>query len=142
MQGTESKDRKEKRILKEEADFRLLTSFIYGMRAEAGRELRIRKPETLDQALSMATVVYNAKKMELRHRDYDTVAVKKGEKDFTNQRGYERERERERESRGRHGVRAASRKGRQYDDHKDEGIGAEIGFDPQSRASHAEGTAT
>jgi hypothetical protein len=69
MQGTESKDRKEKRILKEEAGFRLLTSFIYGMRAEAGRELRIRNPETLDQALSMATVVYNAKKTELLHRD-------------------------------------------------------------------------
>jgi hypothetical protein len=25
----------------------------------------------------MATVVYNAKKMELRHRDYDTLTVKK-----------------------------------------------------------------
>jgi hypothetical protein len=36
----------------------------------------------------MATVVYNAKKMELCHRDYDTLAMKKGEKNFTNPRGY------------------------------------------------------
>jgi hypothetical protein len=83
-----SADPTEQRILKEEADFRLLTSFMYGMRGEAGRELRIRNPETLDQALSIATVVYNAKKVELRHRDYDTLAVKKGEKNFTNPRGY------------------------------------------------------
>jgi hypothetical protein len=73
--------------LKEEADFRLLTSFVYGMRGEAGHELRIHNPETLDQTLSIATVVYNALKVELRHRDYDTLAVKKGE-NFTNPRGY------------------------------------------------------
>ncbi|PNF21981.1 hypothetical protein B7P43_G17812, partial [Cryptotermes secundus] len=53
-----SADPTEQRILKEEADFRLLTSFIYGMRGEAGRELRIRNSETLEQGLNMATVVY------------------------------------------------------------------------------------
>jgi hypothetical protein len=83
-----SADPTEQCILKEETNFRLLTSFTYGMRGEAGHELQIRNPETLDQALSMATVVYKAKKMELRHRDYDTLAVKKGEKNFTNLRGY------------------------------------------------------
>jgi hypothetical protein len=58
----------EQRVLREEADFRLLTSFIYGMRGEAGRELRFRNPETIEEALSIATVVYNAKKLEPRHR--------------------------------------------------------------------------
>ncbi|PNF31083.1 hypothetical protein B7P43_G16331 [Cryptotermes secundus] len=58
----QSADPTEQRILKQEADFRLLTSFIYGMKGEAGRELRIRNPETLDQALNIATVVYNAKR--------------------------------------------------------------------------------
>jgi hypothetical protein len=78
-----SADPTEQSILKEEADFRLLTSFIYGMRGEAGRDLRIRNPETIDQALSIATVVYNAKKMEPRYRDYNTLAVKTGERNFT-----------------------------------------------------------
>jgi hypothetical protein len=48
-----SADPTEQRILREEADFRLLTGFIYGMRGETGRELQIRNLETLDQALSM-----------------------------------------------------------------------------------------
>jgi hypothetical protein len=83
-----SADPTERRILQEEADFRLLTCFIYGMRGEAGRELRIRNTETLDQALSIATVVCNAEKMELRQRDYDTLVVREGEKKFRNLRRY------------------------------------------------------
>ncbi|PNF14145.1 hypothetical protein B7P43_G17714 [Cryptotermes secundus] len=56
-----SSDPTEQRIRKEEADFRLLTSFIYGMRGKVGRELKIRNPETVEQALSIATMVQNAK---------------------------------------------------------------------------------
>jgi hypothetical protein len=76
----------EQRILKEEAEFRLLTSFIYGMRGEAGRELRYRNPETLDQALNIAIVVYNAKKLEHQHRNHETLAVIVEDKKSTNQR--------------------------------------------------------
>jgi hypothetical protein len=75
----------EQRILKEEAEFRLLTSFIYGMKGEAGRELRYRNPETLDQALNIATVVCNAKKLE-QHRNHETLAVKVEGKEYANQR--------------------------------------------------------
>jgi hypothetical protein len=74
--------------LREEAEFRLLTSFIFGMRGEAGHELRIRIPDTLDQALSIATVVYNAKKMEQRHKDYDTFTVKTRERNTTDSKEY------------------------------------------------------
>ncbi|PNF21999.1 hypothetical protein B7P43_G17692 [Cryptotermes secundus] len=81
-------DPPEQCILKEEAEFRLLTSFIYGMRGEAGRELRIRNPETLDQALNMATVVYNAKRTEPHHKDNDTLTVKTERKSFTSPKGY------------------------------------------------------
>ncbi|PNF25200.1 hypothetical protein B7P43_G17706 [Cryptotermes secundus] len=70
-----SEDPTVQRILKEEAEFRLLTSFVYGMRGEAGRELRIRNPETLDQALNIATVVYNAKQMELHRKEHDWVRL-------------------------------------------------------------------
>jgi hypothetical protein len=77
----------EQRILKEEAEFRLLTSFIYGMRGEAGRELRYRNPETLEQALNIATVVYNAKKLEHQHKNHETLAVKVEDKSSTPQRG-------------------------------------------------------
>ena len=83
-----SEDPTVQRILKEEAEFRLLTSFIYGMRGEAGRELRIRNPETLDQALNMATVVYNAKRTEPHHKDNDTLTVKTERKSFTSPKGY------------------------------------------------------
>jgi hypothetical protein len=74
--------------LKEEAEFRLLTSFIYGMKGEAGQELRYRNPEILDQALNIATVLYNAKKLEQQHRNHETLAVKVEGKEYANQRCY------------------------------------------------------
>ncbi|XP_023708597.1 uncharacterized protein LOC111865092 [Cryptotermes secundus] len=83
-----SEDPTVQRILKEEAEFRLLTNFIYGMRGEAGRELRIRNPETLDQALNIATVVYNAKRMEPHRKDHDTLTVKTERKSYTSPKGY------------------------------------------------------
>ncbi|PNF29642.1 hypothetical protein B7P43_G16386 [Cryptotermes secundus] len=83
-----SEDPTEQRILKEEAEFRLLTSFIYGMRGEAGMELRIRNPGTLDQALNIATVVYYAKRMEFHRKDHDTLTVKTERKSFTSPKGY------------------------------------------------------
>ncbi|PNF15436.1 hypothetical protein B7P43_G18180, partial [Cryptotermes secundus] len=57
-----SADPTEQRILREEAETRLLTSFVYGLRGETGRELRIRNPDSIEQALAMATVIYNANK--------------------------------------------------------------------------------
>ena len=84
-----SADPVEQRILKEEADYRLLTSFIYGMKGEAGRELRIRNPGTLDEALNIATVVYNAKRVELRHKDYEALSVKTdGREDYASPSRY------------------------------------------------------
>jgi hypothetical protein len=38
----------EQRILREEAECRLLTSFVYGMKGEAGHELRICNPEMIE----------------------------------------------------------------------------------------------
>lgn len=84
----QSADPTEQRIRKEEADFRLLTSFIYGMRGEAGRELRIRNPETVEQALSIATMVHNAKRLEQRPRDHETLVVKTERKDATKPNQY------------------------------------------------------
>lgn len=80
-----SADPTEQRILREEADFRLLTSFIHGMKGEAGRELRIRNPETIDQALNIATVVYNAKRLESYQKGYDTLTVRKEKSDVAKQ---------------------------------------------------------
>ncbi|PNF41928.1 hypothetical protein B7P43_G14829 [Cryptotermes secundus] len=100
-----SADPTEQRTLKEEADFRLLTSFIYCMKREAGRELRIRNPKTSDQALNIAIVVYNDKRVELRHKDYEALAVKTdGREDFANPKGYRpplRQRDQPRKSPGR-----------------------------------------
>jgi hypothetical protein len=73
----------EQRVLREEAEYRLLTSFIYGLRGEAGRELWICNPETLDQALNMATIIHNAKKMEHCQRRYDTFTVRTQDRDYT-----------------------------------------------------------
>ena len=72
-----SADPVEQRILREEAEARLLTSFVYGLRGEPGHELRIRNPETIEQALAMATVIYNANKMEVRHKEHATFAVQR-----------------------------------------------------------------
>jgi hypothetical protein len=85
---TKSANPMEKHILREEAEFRLLTSFIYGMRGEAGHELRFRNPETIDQASSIATVVYNAKELGPRHRDHETLTVKVEERSFANKKGF------------------------------------------------------
>ncbi|PNF30138.1 hypothetical protein B7P43_G01267 [Cryptotermes secundus] len=83
-----SADPTEQRILKEEAEFRLLVSFIYEMRGEAGREMWIRNPETLNQALNVSTVVYSAKRMELHRKDHDTLTVKTERQSFTSPKGY------------------------------------------------------
>ena len=71
----------EQRILREEAESRLLISFVYGLRGEPGHELRIRNPEKLEQALSMATVIYNANKTEQRHKEHATLAVHSNDRD-------------------------------------------------------------
>jgi hypothetical protein len=52
----------EQRVLKVEADFRLLTSFIHGVIGDPGKELRYRNPSSIEEALGIATVVYNAAK--------------------------------------------------------------------------------
>jgi hypothetical protein len=67
----------EQRILREEADFRLLTSFIHGIRGDPGKELRYRNPSTIEEALNIATVVYNAQNMERNSRDHDVLTAKR-----------------------------------------------------------------
>jgi hypothetical protein len=59
-----SQDPIKHRILKEEANSRLLTSFIHGLRGHAGRELKFRTPNTVDEALSIAIVIYNMERVE------------------------------------------------------------------------------
>jgi hypothetical protein len=59
----------EQRILKEEAEFRLLTSFIHGSRGDVGKELKYRSPSTIDEALNIATIVYNAGKLDKQEKD-------------------------------------------------------------------------
>jgi hypothetical protein len=121
----------EQRILREEADFRLLTSFIYGMRGEAGRELRFRNPETIEQALSIATVGYNAKRLEPRHRDHETLTMKMVERSFTNQKGYRPT-----------GRQDKPPQGLPIRRHRDRIIGAGVGFDPRLGVSREDGTVT
>jgi hypothetical protein len=53
----------EQRMLKDEADFRLLTSFIHSVTGDPGKELRYRNLSSTEEALSIATVVYNASKL-------------------------------------------------------------------------------
>lgn len=62
-------DATEQRILKEEAEFRLLTSFIYGLRGSAGRELKLRTPNSIEEALDIATIIYNTEKLENREKE-------------------------------------------------------------------------
>jgi hypothetical protein len=50
-----SRDAVEQRNLKEEAESRLLTSFVHGLRGYAGRGLRFRVPNTVDEALNIAS---------------------------------------------------------------------------------------
>jgi hypothetical protein len=54
----------EQRILREEADRRLLSAFVRGMQGAAGRELRFRGPTDLQKALRVATTVHDALKVE------------------------------------------------------------------------------
>ncbi|PNF39365.1 hypothetical protein B7P43_G17748 [Cryptotermes secundus] len=75
-----SADPTEQRILREDAETRLLTIFVYGLRGETGHELRIRNPDSIEQALAMATVIYNANKMENRHKEHAAFAVQRDER--------------------------------------------------------------
>jgi hypothetical protein len=59
----------EQRILREEAEFRLLTSFIHGVRGDAGKELRYKNPSSVEEALNIATVVYHASRLDAHHRE-------------------------------------------------------------------------
>jgi hypothetical protein len=63
----------EELILREEAEYRLLTSFIYGMQGEIGSELRFCNPETIEQALNITTVVYDAIRLEPCQRNRECV---------------------------------------------------------------------
>lgn len=54
----------EQRILKEEAEFKLLISFIPGLRGSAGTELKFRTPNSIGKALNIGTIIYNTEKLE------------------------------------------------------------------------------
>jgi hypothetical protein len=119
----------EQRVLREEAEYRLLTSFIYGLRGEAGRELRIHNPETLDQALNMATMIYNAKKMEQRQRRYDTFTVRMQDRDYTDFK--------ESKPKWRQSNPQQPRPLARHPPERKERKGTDTRFDPRSRVSHA-----
>jgi hypothetical protein len=55
--------------LQQEAEFRLLTNFIHGARGSVGKELKYRSPSTIDEALNIAAVVYNAGKFDKQEKD-------------------------------------------------------------------------
>jgi hypothetical protein len=64
-----SREAAEQRILKEEAESRLLTSFIHGLRGYAGRELRFRVPNTVDEVLNIAMEIYNMEELERQEKN-------------------------------------------------------------------------
>jgi hypothetical protein len=66
----------EQRVLKEEADFRLLTSFIHGVAGDRGKELCYRNPSSIEAALGIATVVYNAAKTDVPRKEREVFTVK------------------------------------------------------------------
>jgi hypothetical protein len=59
-----SSDPVEQRILWEEADCRLLSAFVRGTQEPAGRQLRFRGPTDLQEALTVATTVHDALKVQ------------------------------------------------------------------------------
>jgi hypothetical protein len=66
----------EQRVLKEEADFRLLTSFIHGVTGDTGKELRYRNPGSIKEALGIAAVAYNAAKTDVPRKEREVFTVK------------------------------------------------------------------
>ena len=70
-------------ILAEEGRYRLLSAFIHGCSGLVRRELRFRMPENIEQALNIATIVYNALKLEddkKRDRIYRAEARERGDR--------------------------------------------------------------
>jgi hypothetical protein len=59
----------EQRVLREESEFRLLTSFIHGVSVDAGKELRFKNPSSIEEALNIATVVYQASQLDERQSE-------------------------------------------------------------------------
>jgi hypothetical protein len=51
----------EQRVFEVEAEFRLLTFYVHGMRVHARQELKFIVPSSLDEALNIATVLHAAK---------------------------------------------------------------------------------
>ena len=58
----------EQKILADEAKFRLLSTFIHGMKGEAGKQLRFSMPATVEEALRIAEVIYRAVEMENKEK--------------------------------------------------------------------------
>jgi hypothetical protein len=54
------------------------------MRGEAGKDLRFRNPSALDEALNIATDVYNERKLESHHRERELIAVKTEDRNLVN----------------------------------------------------------
>jgi hypothetical protein len=51
----------EQRVFEVEAEFRLLTIYVHGMKVDASQELKFIVPISLDEALNTATVLHSAK---------------------------------------------------------------------------------
>lgn len=61
-------DPTEKRILAQEAERRLLAAYIAGLRGEVGRQVRLRMPRTMKEAIQLAVTTDNLEKKD--GRDY------------------------------------------------------------------------
>jgi hypothetical protein len=64
------------RMLRAETDFRLLTSFVHGIKGDARKEVRYRNPSSIEESLNIATVVHSASKLETRHRERELFTEK------------------------------------------------------------------
>jgi hypothetical protein len=71
-----SRDAVEQRILEEEAESRLVTSFVQGLRGYAGRELRFRVPNTVDEALNIAMIIHNNEELERQEKNREIFCAK------------------------------------------------------------------
>jgi hypothetical protein len=76
----------EDRILRDEAEFRLLTSFIHGVRGDVGKELRYKNPSSIEEALNIATVVYHAARLDERQREKHVFLASSGKPERTDTR--------------------------------------------------------
>jgi hypothetical protein len=73
-----SSDPVEQRMLRDEADRRLLPVFVRGMQGAAGRQLRFKGATDLQETLRVATTVHDALKLEEGGKTGESICHKQG----------------------------------------------------------------